>query len=378
MRCAATNGRIGRSNKVRAARGTTRARPPRDCRNRRVRWWPWRSAPARTCGRHPGRHFSSSSSAGGPSVNRRARQASMRLCFSASMAVLRERTSSAASMGPVSMSRMSLPMYCRCRASPPRLVMRLASRMASISSSGQAERGDVGFLERRSAVCRDPARRWPRACGRSCWGVRIPASSSSCIVQFCHASTRSTPARQEVDGTRIPELKNIVADALRQARELGATQAEADVSLQKGLTTTVRLGEVETVEYQRDRGMGITVYFGKRKGSASTADLSPRAVAETVEKACDIARYTAEDDCSGLADPRRAGARDSGPRSRPSLGDVTRGGGRDARALAKPPAATSTRASPIPKGPLLAATGACACTATRMASSPAIPPPATA
>jgi PmbA protein len=108
---------------------------------------------------------------------------------------------------------------------------------------------------------------------------------------------------QEVDGTRIPELKSIVSESLQLARKLGATQAEADVSLQKGLTTTVRLGEVETVEYQRDRGMGITVYFGKRKGSASTADLSPRAVAETVEKACDIARYTAEDECSGLADP---------------------------------------------------------------------------
>ena len=108
---------------------------------------------------------------------------------------------------------------------------------------------------------------------------------------------------QSVDGTRIPELKNIVSDALAQARSRGATQAEADVSLQKGLTTTVRLGEVETVEYQRDRGMGVTVYFGKRKGSASTADLSARAVAETVEKACDIARYTAEDDCAGLADP---------------------------------------------------------------------------
>jgi PmbA protein len=88
---------------------------------------------------------------------------------------------------------------------------------------------------------------------------------------------------QSVDGTRIPELKNIVSDALAQARSRGATQAEADVSLQKGLTTTVRLGEVETVEYQRDRGMGVTVYFDKRKGSASTADLSARAVAETVE-----------------------------------------------------------------------------------------------
>jgi PmbA protein len=117
------------------------------------------------------------------------------------------------------------------------------------------------------------------------------------------AVSKQAQARQEVDGSRIPELKNIVSEALAHARVLGATQAEADVSLQKGLTTTVRLGEVETVEYQRDRGMGITVYFGKRKGSASTADLSARAVAETVEKACDIARYTAEDDCSGLADP---------------------------------------------------------------------------
>ena len=117
------------------------------------------------------------------------------------------------------------------------------------------------------------------------------------------APSKPILSQQEVDGSRIPELKNIVADSLRLARERGATQAEADVSLQKGLTTTVRLGEVETVEYQRDRGMGITVYFGKRKGSASTADLSPKAIAETVEKACDIARYTAEDEAAGLADP---------------------------------------------------------------------------
>jgi PmbA protein len=107
----------------------------------------------------------------------------------------------------------------------------------------------------------------------------------------------------QVDSSRIPELKSIVSDSLKLASQRGATQAEADVSLQQGLTTTVRLGEVETVEYQRDRGLGLTVYFGKRKGSASTADLSAKAVAETVEKACDIARYTAEDECAGLADP---------------------------------------------------------------------------
>ena len=64
----------------------------------------------------------------------------------------------------------------------------------------------------------------------------------------------------------------------------------------------MRLGEVETLEHQRDRSMGITVYFGQRKGSASTADFSPEAVRATVAKACSIARFTAEDACSGLAD----------------------------------------------------------------------------
>ncbi len=91
--------------------------------------------------------------------------------------------------------------------------------------------------------------------------------------------------------------------ALDAARRAGAAQAEADASLQKGLNTTVRLGEVESVEYQRDRGLGITVYFDRRKGSASTADLSPGAVQEMVAKACAIARHTASDECSGLAEP---------------------------------------------------------------------------
>jgi PmbA protein len=108
---------------------------------------------------------------------------------------------------------------------------------------------------------------------------------------------------QQVDPTRIPGLQAVVADALAEARRLGASQAEADASLQQGLSVTVRLGEVETVEYQRDRGLGVTVYFGQRKGSASTADLSPEAVRDTVAKACAFARHTAEDDCAGLADP---------------------------------------------------------------------------
>jgi PmbA protein len=108
---------------------------------------------------------------------------------------------------------------------------------------------------------------------------------------------------QDVDTSRIPELKDVVARVLAEARAAGASQAEADASLQKGLNATVRLGEVETIEYQRDRGLGVTVYFGTRKGSASTGDLGAEAIRETVRKACAIARYTGEDDCSGLADP---------------------------------------------------------------------------
>jgi PmbA protein len=98
------------------------------------------------------------------------------------------------------------------------------------------------------------------------------------------------------------DLESIIERALEEARARGASQAEAAVSQDTGLSVGVRLGEVETLEHQRDRSMGITVYFGRRKGSASTADFSPDAVSATVSKACSIARFTAEDACAGLAD----------------------------------------------------------------------------
>jgi PmbA protein len=98
------------------------------------------------------------------------------------------------------------------------------------------------------------------------------------------------------------DLESIIERALEEARTRGASQAEAAVSQDTGLSVGVRLGEVETLEHQRDRSMGITVYFGQRKGSASTADFSLDAVRATVAKACSIARFTAEDACSGLAD----------------------------------------------------------------------------
>lgn len=99
------------------------------------------------------------------------------------------------------------------------------------------------------------------------------------------------------------DLRALVESALAEASTAGATQADVGVSVDTGLSVTVRLGEVETLEYQRDRGLGITVYVGKKKGSATTGDLSPRAISETVQKAVSIARFTTEDEFAGLPDP---------------------------------------------------------------------------
>ncbi len=101
---------------------------------------------------------------------------------------------------------------------------------------------------------------------------------------------------------RQTRLEQLVHDLLSEARRQGATAAEAGVSSDAGLSVTVRMGAPETIEHTRDNGLGVTVYFGQRKGSASTSDLSPEAVRETVEAACNFAKYTSEDPCAGLAD----------------------------------------------------------------------------
>jgi len=106
-------------------------------------------------------------------------------------------------------------------------------------------------------------------------------------------------------GNRVQELERLksqVDDLLKEARRQGATQAEAGVSSSTGLSVNVRLGEIETVERNRDRALGLTLYFGQHKGSASTTDMSPDAMRETVSKACTIAKQTSEDKCTGLAD----------------------------------------------------------------------------
>lgn len=100
-------------------------------------------------------------------------------------------------------------------------------------------------------------------------------------------------------------LQDIVHGILQQAAASGASAAEAAVSSQNGYSVTVRKAEVETIEYNRDKGLGVTVYFGQSKGSASTTDFKADAIGRTVQAACDIARYTSADEYAGLADSDR-------------------------------------------------------------------------
>jgi PmbA protein len=103
----------------------------------------------------------------------------------------------------------------------------------------------------------------------------------------------------------MAHLGQLAEDALKRCRALGAEQAEVGVNESSGLAVNVRMGEVETVEHTRDRGLSITVYVGGRKGSASTADLDPASIETSVLQAIAIARHTEADPCSGLADAER-------------------------------------------------------------------------
>lgn len=101
---------------------------------------------------------------------------------------------------------------------------------------------------------------------------------------------------------QLDQVKARVAQVLELAKSLGADGAEVAMSRQQGLSVGTRLGEVENVEFTNDGALGITVYQQGRKGSASTADLSEKALVQAVEAAVNIAKYTSVDDCSGLAD----------------------------------------------------------------------------
>lgn len=120
--------------------------------------------------------------------------------------------------------------------------------------------------------------------------------------------TRSTPemtAATDTSQATLDQLEALARQALDDAKQLGATQAEASASDERGLNVNVRMGEVESVERTRDRGVAVTVYFGKKKAQASTADLKPESLRRTVEMACAIARHTEQDEASGLADAER-------------------------------------------------------------------------
>lgn len=98
------------------------------------------------------------------------------------------------------------------------------------------------------------------------------------------------------------ELVDCVEIALKAAKKNGATSAEASLGVDAGISVTVRNGSIETMEYHQDKGLGITVYIEKSKGSASTSDLSSKAIKETVKVATDIARFTAGDEFAGIAE----------------------------------------------------------------------------
>ena len=101
------------------------------------------------------------------------------------------------------------------------------------------------------------------------------------------------------------EMEGLVSLALDLSRQKGASAAEAGISFGAGLNVTVRMSEVETLEYNRDRSLGITVYLGQRKGSASTSDWNEKAIHDAVEAACAIAKHAGEDPYSGLADAKK-------------------------------------------------------------------------
>ncbi|NCF32203.1 MAG: metalloprotease PmbA [Proteobacteria bacterium] len=100
------------------------------------------------------------------------------------------------------------------------------------------------------------------------------------------------------------ELHQLVHDILKEARQQGADQAEVSVSAEEGLGVSVRKGELENLEFNQDRGFGITLQFGQRRGTASTTDSSATAIKETVTAAKNIARFTEDDPYCGLADPQ--------------------------------------------------------------------------
>src|SRR5215471_12953275 len=249
-------------------------------------------------------------------------------------------------MGPGSTSRISRPMNCSCRLRASRWVRRCASLTASKSLSGSASAckraefkptraspncwracmarlrwvfyggmddsagpvrgaccGELPVLERAEASC--PCRHGVSS-GR---GIRrVGRAGAFAIITDCPSPILPVASMTAI-ATRFPlaaeALIEIADRVLREAKVGGASAAETEISQAFGQSVTVRKGDVETIAYNRDKGIGVTVYVGARRGHASTADFSVDAIRDTVDKALTIARYTSNDPCAGLADPAR-------------------------------------------------------------------------
>jgi PmbA protein len=126
------------------------------------------------------------------------------------------------------------------------------------------------------------------------------------MITLLNRIEKNKPMSNSVFTQTQDQLKEIAQDVLRFAREIGASDAGVEISEGNGLAVTVRKGSIETIEQNKDKGIGVTIYMGEnghvRRGSASTSDFSQRSLKDTVEAAYNIARFTAEDDCAGLPD----------------------------------------------------------------------------
>src|ERR1700712_897156 len=131
---------------------------------------------------------------------------------------------------------------------------------------------------------------------------RMTTSSTSAVTRAPVSNAQPSTASRPDSGFayRRAFFENLVDSALAHAKKLGATDAGAEASEGCGLSVSVRKGELENVERNRDKSLGVTVYMGHRRGNASTSDFSQAAIQQTVQAAYDIARFTAEDPMAGL------------------------------------------------------------------------------
>ena len=294
------------------------------------------------------------------------------------------------------MSRINLPMYWRCRTCAPWEGRRRKSRSATNKLVRQVQGRDFLVRAGPTASRPAPARRRPPACARSCSGAPprfrpdVSGSLSCRHIRPCyHSGPVESPARNPskrhseiVDGHRARQprhasprrdLESIIERALEEARARGATQAEAAVS-----QDTRPFGRACGWARSRRWSTSATAAWGSRCTSGSARARPARRISRrrrcgaTVAKACSIARFTAEDACSGLADAALMARSPAGSRSRSSVESQRRARHRDRQDPARPRRSGSIRASTTPRVPRSTPIRDCMSTAIPMASSAAI------